>query len=60
MAKALPSAPRNPFEFGRELGANELVDREAELEAISASSAIEEALFHRAAAFWEDLDPQCH
>jgi len=35
MAKALPSAPRNPFEFGRELGANELVDREMELEAIS-------------------------
>ena len=35
MAKAPPSAPRNPFEFGRELGANELVDREMELEAIS-------------------------
>ena len=29
--KALPPSPPNPFEFGRELGADELVDREAEL-----------------------------
>jgi AAA+ ATPase superfamily predicted ATPase len=35
MAKSLPAGPRNPFEFGRELSAEELVDRESELEAIS-------------------------
>lgn len=29
--RALPPSPPNPFEFGRELGADELVDREAEL-----------------------------
>lgn len=29
--RTLPASPPNPFEFGRELGADELVDREAEL-----------------------------
>jgi len=29
--RTLPPTPPNPFEFGRELGAGELVDREAEL-----------------------------
>ena len=26
--RALPASPKNPFEFGRELNADELVDRE--------------------------------
>lgn len=30
----LPGSPHNPFEFGRELGAGELVDRETELELV--------------------------
>jgi uncharacterized protein len=32
--RALPASPKNPFEFGRELNADELVDREAELELV--------------------------
>ena len=35
--RALPPSPPNPFEFGRELGAAELVDREAELELVRRS-----------------------
>ena len=35
--RALPSSPPNPFEFGRELAAAELVDREAELELVRRS-----------------------
>ena len=35
--KALPPSPPNPFEFGRELGAGELVDRETELELVRRS-----------------------
>jgi uncharacterized protein len=35
--RSLPSSPPNPFEFGRELGAGELVDREAELELVRRS-----------------------
>ena len=32
--RALPPSPRNPFEFGRELNADELVDREGELDLV--------------------------
>jgi uncharacterized protein len=32
--RALPASPKNPFEFGRELNADELVDREAELDLV--------------------------
>ena len=35
--RALPPSPPNPFEFGRELAAGELVDREAELEVVRRS-----------------------
>ena len=35
--RTLPPSPPNPFEFGRELGAGELVDREAELELVRRS-----------------------
>ena len=35
--RALPSSPPNPFEFGRELAATELVDREVELELVRRS-----------------------
>lgn len=34
MTRALPAGARNPFEFGRELGPDELVDRQPELAAI--------------------------
>lgn len=37
MPRRLPRRPPNPFEFGRELGADELVDREAELELVRRS-----------------------
>lgn len=35
--RTLPASPPNPFEFGRELGAGELVDREAELDLVCRS-----------------------
>ena len=35
--RALPSSPPNPFEFGRELDAAELVDREVELDLVRRS-----------------------
>ena len=35
MARSLPAGARNPFEFGRELASDELVDREPELAAIT-------------------------
>jgi uncharacterized protein len=46
MTRSLPpAAPRNPFEFGRELAPDELVDRDAELVAIARAVANRGKLF---------------
>ena len=45
MAKSLPAEARNPFEFGRELAPDELVDREPELTAIARTVANRGKLF---------------
>ena len=45
MARPLPGGIRNPFEFGRELAPDELVDREPELAAITRTVANHGKLF---------------
>ncbi len=45
MTKSFPLGARNPFEFGRELGPDELVDREPELAAIERVAANRGKLF---------------
>jgi AAA+ ATPase superfamily predicted ATPase len=45
MPRPLPAAARNPFEFGRELAPEELVDREEELEALARTVANRGKLF---------------